>query len=74
MKESYDSRKLLLVKIKYDEFKWKLCGDLKVVALLLGIQIGHTKYCCFLCEWDSWDKMNYYVKKVWPKRASLTPG
>jgi len=32
--------KLLLGKIKYDEFKWKLCGDLKVVALLLGIQLG----------------------------------
>ena len=37
MKESYESMKLLLGKIKYDEFKWKLCGDLKVVALLLGM-------------------------------------
>jgi len=45
--------KLLLGKIKYDEFKWKLCGDLKVVALLLGLQLGCTKYCCLLCEWDS---------------------
>ena len=53
MKESYDSMKLLLGKIKYDEFKWKVCGDLKVVALLLGMQLGYTKYCCFLCEWDS---------------------
>ena len=50
MKESYESMKLLLGKIKYDEFKWKLCGDLKVVALLLGMQLGYTKYCCFLCE------------------------
>ena len=50
MKEIYESMKLLLGKIKYDEFKWKLCGDLKVVALLLGIQLGYTKYCCFLCE------------------------
>ena len=31
MKESYES---MLGKIKYGEFKWKLCGDLKVVALL----------------------------------------
>ena len=37
MKESYESIQLLLGKIKYDEFKWKLCGDLKVVALLVGI-------------------------------------
>jgi len=28
MKESYESIKLLLGKIKCDEFKWKLCGDL----------------------------------------------
>jgi hypothetical protein len=40
MKESYESTKLLLGKIKYDEFKWKLCGDLKVLALLLGMQLG----------------------------------
>ena len=35
LKESYESMKLLLGKIKYDVFKWKLCGDNKVVALLL---------------------------------------
>jgi len=45
MKESYGSTKLLLGKIKYGEFKCKLCGDLKVVVLLLGMQLGYTKYC-----------------------------
>ena len=39
-KESYESMKLMFGKIKYDEFKWKLCGALKVVALLLGMQLG----------------------------------
>ena len=67
MKERYESMKLLLGKIKYDDFKWKLCGDLKVVALLLGIKLRHTKYCCFLCECDGWDKKNHYVNKLWPK-------
>jgi len=74
MKEIYESMKLLLGKIKHDEFKWKLCGDLKVVALLLGRQLGYTKYCCFLCEWDSRDKKNHCVNKLFPKRTSLTPG
>ena len=74
MKEGYESMKLLLGKIKYDEFKRKLCGDLKGVALLLGMQLGYTKYCCFLCEWDSRDKKNHYVNILWPKRTSLTPG
>jgi hypothetical protein len=71
MKVSYESMQLLLGKIKYDEFKWKLCGDLTVVALLLGMQLGYTKYCCFLCEWDSRDKKNHYISKLWPKRSSL---
>jgi len=56
MKESYESMKLLLGKIKYDVFKWKLFVDLKVVALLLGMQLEYTKYYCFLCEWDSPNK------------------
>jgi len=67
MKESYESMKLMLGKITYDEFKWKLYDDLKVVALLLGMQLGYTKYCCFLCEWDSRDKKNHYINKLWPK-------
>ena len=71
MKECYESMKLLLGKIKYDEFKWKLCGDLKAVTLLLGKQLGYTKYCCFPCECDSRDKKNHYVNKLWPKRTSL---
>ena len=61
-------------RFKYDKFKWELCGDLKVVALLLGMQLRYTKYCCFLFEWESRDKKNYYGNKLWPKRTSLTPG
>ena len=74
MKESYESMKLLLGKFKYDEFKWKLHGDLKVVALLLGTKLRYTKYCCFLCECDGRDKKNHYVNKLWLKWTSLTPG
>jgi len=74
IKESYESIKLLLGKIKYDEFKWKLCGDLKVVALLLGMKLEYIKYCCFLSEWDSRDKKNHCVNKLWPKRSSPAPG
>ena len=74
MKESYEGMKLLLGKFKCDEFKRKLCGDFKVVALLFGMPLGYKKYCCFLCEWDSRDKKDHYVNKLWPKRTSLTPG
>jgi hypothetical protein len=73
MKENYESMKLLLGKIKYNRFKQKLYGNLRVLALLLGMQLRYTKYCCYLCEWDSRDKNNHYVK-LWPKRTSVTPG
>jgi len=65
MKESYESMKLLLGKVKYGEFKWKLCGDLKVVARLLGMQLGtayntqhtthNTQPSCTVKEQDTHD-------------------
>jgi hypothetical protein len=41
MKETHASMKLLLRKIKYDEFKWNLFSDLKVVSPLFGMRIGY---------------------------------
>ena len=42
-KESYENMKILMEVINYDKFKWQICGDLKVIALLLGLQQGFTK-------------------------------
>jgi hypothetical protein len=72
--EVYESMKILVGKIKYDEFKRELYDDLKVVALLLGMKLGYAKYCCFQYEWDSRGKKNHYVNKLWPKQTSLTAG
>ena len=66
--------KLLLQKIKYSQYMWNICADLKVVAMLTGLQGGYTKFCCFLCEWDSRARDTHYVLKNWPQRASLKPG
>lgn len=74
MKETYANMKILLEKVQYNRYHWKICCDLKVVALLTGLQLGYTKFCCFLCEWDSRDKANHYSKKEWPKRETLLPG
>jgi len=41
---------------------------------LLGLQLGYTKFPCFLCEWDSRDKAHHYVKRIWPARKILEPG
>lgn len=74
MKETYDNLAAILRAINYDDFKWQICGDLKVIAILMGLQGGFTKYCCFLCLWDSRDRKNHFVKKAWPSRKSYTPG
>lgn len=74
MKETYANMELLLQMIQYERYSWHICGDLKVIALVLGLQLGYTKFCCFLCEWDSRDRENHFVKKQWPKRLNLKPG
>ena len=48
--ESYENMKILMEAINYNKFKWQICGDLKVIALILGLKQGFTKYCCLICE------------------------
>ena len=74
MKECCDSMKLMLGKVKYDQFNWNLCGGLKVVALLLVKRLGHTKYCCLMYKWDSRDMKQHCLNKRWPRRTSQPPG
>jgi len=62
-KESYEDMKILMEAINYDKFKWQFCGDLKVIALLLGLKQGFTKYCCFICEWDSRARSLHYQER-----------
>jgi len=62
-KESHENMKLLLEKIQYEKYNCNMCGDLEVTALLVGLQLGYTKFCCFLFEWDSRDKKHPYLQK-----------
>jgi len=73
-KESYENMKILMEAINYDKFKWQICGDLKVIPLLFGLQQGFTKYCCFISEWDSRARSLHYSRKYWSARKSLEPG
>ena len=74
MKETYENVKQLLSDIKYDDHKWKICCDLKMVAIILGFQTGYTKYMRFLCDWDSRARSLHWEKKDWPTRESYVPG
>ncbi len=39
--------KILLDILEYPKYNWKICSDMKVVSLLLGLQLGYTKHMCF---------------------------
>jgi hypothetical protein len=38
-------------------------GDLKVTAMLVGMQGGFTKFCFYLCLWDSRCAAERYIKR-----------
>jgi len=48
--------------------------DLKMVCILLGHQLGYTKYSCFLCHSDSRAKSEHWLKKDWPIREQMVIG
>jgi hypothetical protein len=43
MKETYENMDLLLKVVSYSKYGSKICGDLKVIGLLVGTQCGYTK-------------------------------
>ena len=59
IKEQYENMKIPMEAISYDKLKWQIC------ALLLGLQQGFTKYCCFICKWDSKAQSLHYSRKDW---------
>ena len=74
IKESYDSMGQILDLIDYNKCQWQICGNLKVIAFLLGLQQGFTKFSCFLCEWNSRARAEHYSSKVWPPRVQFKIG
>jgi hypothetical protein len=40
----------------------------------MGLQLGYTKYYCFLYEWDSRAKTLHYLKRDWTQRKPLKVG
>ena len=45
--ECYKDMKLLLESIKHSQCSWKICGDLKMILVVLGLLTGYTKHACF---------------------------
>ncbi|GBM31594.1 hypothetical protein AVEN_198457-1 [Araneus ventricosus] len=76
MKETYETLKHMLssIEFEYSKHSWHICADLKVIAVLVGLQAGYTKFFFFLCQWDSRDIKKHYMQKVWSKRQFLIQG
>lgn len=74
IKESYDVMKKIIEIIDYKTHNWKICCDLKVVGMLTGLQGGYTKFCCFLCLWDSRARNHHYSRLSWPERTNHVIG
>ncbi|CAK8690383.1 unnamed protein product [Clavelina lepadiformis] len=74
LKENYENVKTLLNVLKYDQYNWEVIGDFKMVAFLMGMQGGFTKYPCHLCLWDSRATTEHYKKQIWPKRNEFVVG
>lgn len=72
-KEKYDTIKLMLELIKYDTYKWKVCADLKMVAILCGIKQAYSKQQCLLCKWEG-RADDYHYDYEWDARDQRVVG
>lgn len=72
--ESYESMKAILELVQYDNHKWKICCDLKVVALLTGVKKGFSKHQCFLCHWEGRATHLHYTDHQWEPRVTFRVG
>lgn len=52
--------------IKYNEHQWQLCCDLRIVALVVGLRGGYTKYYCFLWEEKNRASVSRYIRRERP--------
>lgn len=73
--ETYDTIKAVLKLIQYEEYKWFICADLKIVAILMGLTQGYAKHQCFLCLWEGrQDHLHYDKTHKWAPRNTFRIG
>lgn len=47
IKETYENFKIFVQNVKYQKCNQNISGDLKFVAVFIGLELGYTKYSCF---------------------------
>lgn len=71
MKECYETMKIILQSIQYDQHKWKICCDIKVINILRGLKGGYPKHMCFICDWDTRYSGDQYTCTSWKNREDV---
>ncbi|GBO29865.1 hypothetical protein AVEN_175640-1 [Araneus ventricosus] len=70
LEENYNEWSMILEKINYQEYRWMVCGDLRMLTMMLGQQTGYTKFPCFLCLWYSRARDLHWTKTDWSLRGA----
>ena len=75
--EGYETLKHLLEKINYNDlsskFKFKICGDFKVINIIRGLQSGNVGFPCIYCRWNS-RKADHQYGAAQPAREAIEIG
>lgn len=75
LKEKYENLVKILDKINYNNHKWKVVEDLKIISMIMGQQGGYTRHPCFICEFNSREKdKNDHWTKTYTERTDLIVG
>jgi hypothetical protein len=74
LKEGNEDLELFLTKLGFTAHDWIICGDLKLVCMILGQQAGYTKYPYFMCEWDNTARSQNWEQKHWTQGHLLNLG
>lgn len=75
MKATYASLQAIIMLTQYYDHKWRVCGDLKVVGVLMGLDENYVERQCFLCKWEPKENEvdNDYAQE-WPTRFRIQLG
>lgn len=50
--EKYENMVEILKLIKYQQYRWKVIADFKLINILTGLGPAQSKFPCYLCLWD----------------------
>ena len=71
MKEIYENLNNLMGKIQYANHSWKICANLKVISMLLGMQSGIPNIADFYVIGTAEPKVNITYKKICQKEVLM---